>query len=127
VNNPRDQSVIKDAKRRDQMCLRCGKVKNLHGHHMHALADGGPDTVENIATLCGVCHRDWHLTAESCISFQDFLETPSSECLLFYAINGGADDITLGALKRLVPMQRIMNFGLKAKVDAGGRVIFGGR
>ncbi len=36
----------------------------LEVHHVLALADGGPDTVDNVAALCPNCHRACHLAME---------------------------------------------------------------
>lgn len=33
----------------------------LEVHHLRRLADGGPDTVDNVAALCPSCHREVHL------------------------------------------------------------------
>jgi len=30
-------------------------------HHIIPLADGGPDTLENVAALCPNCHRKMHV------------------------------------------------------------------
>jgi hypothetical protein len=32
----------------------------LEVHHLHRLADGGPDIVQNAAALCANCHRELH-------------------------------------------------------------------
>lgn len=39
---------------------------------MHALADGGPDTLENLITLCSLCHAGWH-RCEGWITFDLFM------------------------------------------------------
>lgn len=36
----------------------------LETHHVHRLADGGPDTVENTVALCPNCHREFHYGSE---------------------------------------------------------------
>lgn len=36
----------------------------LEVHHLHRLADGGPDLPENVAALCPNCHRAVHHAAE---------------------------------------------------------------
>ncbi len=33
----------------------------LEVHHLRRLADGGPDTVDNVAALCPCCHREVHV------------------------------------------------------------------
>lgn len=38
----------------------CGATHFIHYHHRVPKAEGGQDTVENIITLCGSCHRRWH-------------------------------------------------------------------
>lgn len=37
----------------------------LEVHHVHQLADGGADTVENTVALCPNCHRELHYGAEA--------------------------------------------------------------
>jgi len=32
----------------------------LEVHHVHRLADGGPDTIENAIAICPNCHREFH-------------------------------------------------------------------
>jgi 5-methylcytosine-specific restriction protein A len=36
----------------------------LEVHHLHRLADGGPDLPENVAALCPTCHRAVHHSVE---------------------------------------------------------------
>jgi len=44
----------------------------LEVHHLHRLADDGPDTPENVAALCPNCHRRAHLSRDRG-SFQQHL------------------------------------------------------
>jgi 5-methylcytosine-specific restriction protein A len=63
----RDPSVSEYAKLRAngicQLCNQPAPFKNLDGepyletHHIIQLANGGPDTIENVAALCPNCHR----------------------------------------------------------------------
>ena len=44
-------------------CRHCkGKLKSyeLHGHHLIHREYGGEDTLENVVTLCQICHKDYH-------------------------------------------------------------------
>lgn len=45
-------------------CTRCGRKGGrrvaLHAHHIVPLSRGGTNTLENLATLCDVCHRRVH-------------------------------------------------------------------
>lgn len=50
-------------------CERCKKPAPFTGldglpfletHHIHTLAEGGPDVVENVVALCPNCHRECH-------------------------------------------------------------------
>lgn len=63
----------------DGKCQYCGcdapfNDKNgkpyLEEHHVHRLADGGSDTIDNVVALCPNCHRKMHVLNE----FQDVLE-----------------------------------------------------
>jgi HNH endonuclease. len=65
----RDPAVV--AWVRDQAsgyCEACGEQGNetddgtlyLEVHHVLALADGGPDTVDNAVAICEVCHGKLH-------------------------------------------------------------------
>ena len=55
----------KAVKQRDQYrCTQCGwpdgskrRARNLHVHHAVPLLKGGDNSLENLATLCHVCHR----------------------------------------------------------------------
>ena len=42
--------------RRDGACVKCGSRFLLGAHHIVARAEGGPDTPENLETLCVRCH-----------------------------------------------------------------------
>ena len=41
-------------------CEDCAQASDLQVHHRVRLADGGSHTVENIAILCGLCHKVQH-------------------------------------------------------------------
>jgi 5-methylcytosine-specific restriction protein A len=67
----RDPLVAEYAKRKAKgMCQLCEKpapFNDRHGdpfletHHIIPLAEGGPDTIENVAALCPNCHRKTHV------------------------------------------------------------------
>jgi 5-methylcytosine-specific restriction endonuclease McrA len=42
--------------KRDGACVRCGSTFRLGAHHGAPRAEGGPDTPENLETLCVRCH-----------------------------------------------------------------------
>jgi len=57
--SPAWEKLRKEAYKRDNyMCQICG-VNNikLHAHHILPYRVGGPDTIENIITLCHKCHK----------------------------------------------------------------------
>lgn len=66
----RSKDVANHAKRRaNGYCELCGKeapfktksgVPYLEAHHIQPLAEGGPDTIYNVAALCPNCHRKMH-------------------------------------------------------------------
>lgn len=70
INYDRNQHVIEYAKRRaNGTCQLCGceaPFKNKSGepylevHHIKWLAQGGLDTIDNVAALCPNCHRKMH-------------------------------------------------------------------
>jgi len=43
-------------KRDGYKCVKCGSELGLECHHLIWLADGGPDTLDNVITLCSPCH-----------------------------------------------------------------------
>jgi len=50
-------------KERGGSCDRCGKKINIdeaRGHHIERHADGGQTTKDNLAILCGPCHKEVH-------------------------------------------------------------------
>jgi 5-methylcytosine-specific restriction enzyme A len=67
----RNQLVIEYAKRVAkgvcQLCDKPAPFTNLDGepyletHHIFPLAEGGPDTIENVIALCPNCHRKMHV------------------------------------------------------------------
>lgn len=68
------------------ICEACGskapfQTKNgpfLECHHVHRLADGGPDHPQNVVALCPNCHRRAHY-AKDAVSFNNFLKDLSLE------------------------------------------------
>lgn len=63
---------------RDGMrCRKCGRPDGLNAHHIIAEMDGGRCTPDNLITLCGHCHAEWHF-AESVtkIPFSTWLQAP---------------------------------------------------
>lgn len=70
VQFPRNGNISLAAKRRaGGLCQLCGKTPfcypngeaYLEVHHIIPLAEGGPDTLENVAALCPNCHRKMHV------------------------------------------------------------------
>jgi len=41
---------------RDGVCVSCGSTFLMSAHHITPRAEGGPDTPENLETLCVACH-----------------------------------------------------------------------
>lgn len=41
-------------------CRVCGAGGEIHRHHIVKRSQGGPDTLENVITLCPQCHTDVH-------------------------------------------------------------------
>lgn len=66
----RDQRVVDWVLVRSQgiceCCLKAAPFEALAGHpflevhHVHPLAEGGPDTIDNAVALCPNCHREVH-------------------------------------------------------------------
>lgn len=47
--------------RRDRWhCQFCGSIKNLEVHHQQSRSHSGPDTEENLITICVDCHLSIH-------------------------------------------------------------------
>lgn len=65
-------------KERDNMeCLKCGSSHDLHAHHIEGYTEHpeGRIDVNNGATLCGTCHREFHIRyGRSGFSREDFNE-----------------------------------------------------
>ena len=85
----RSEAIKKYARWRAQgLCEMCGSfapfcTKNdvpfLEVHHIHRLADDGPDLPENVAALCPNCHRELHLGAQSISLKEALLDTVSAK------------------------------------------------
>jgi 5-methylcytosine-specific restriction endonuclease McrA len=41
-------------------CQNCGSMSNLEVHHMRFRSHSGPDSAENLITLCMACHGKAH-------------------------------------------------------------------
>lgn len=58
-------SAHRDAQRGGRMrdlevCQICGSTDNVQGHHIFDLSLGGAANIDNIVTLCSVCHQKVH-------------------------------------------------------------------
>lgn len=77
-------------------CLRCGRGYHLECHHIIALQDGGPDSLENVAPLCHWCHKEWHSWADGFVEWQDFLKTDNQAIgmvLAQFTANGSFNEL----------------------------------
>lgn len=58
---PNWQRIRREALDRDgSRCRDCGKAGRLEVHHLRALLDGVSNALENLLTLCVVCHLARH-------------------------------------------------------------------
>lgn len=76
------QSVRRQVLARDQhRCRKCGRRKrSLELHHIIPVPKNGPDTVENLISLCSSCHREWEYGVYNCVEgvpFEEWLDLPS--------------------------------------------------
>ena len=56
MRRKRKSNLTAEAKKRDGwICQCCGRPDN-EGHHIHPLVYGSPDELNNVITLCGLCH-----------------------------------------------------------------------
>lgn len=67
------RSVYAEVAARDEHRCRCcarsgtygiGGEKALHRHHIEYRSKGGPDTAENLVTLCALCHALEHVARQ---------------------------------------------------------------
>ena len=55
------RKLSKQARQRDQgECTLCGSTNRVGAHHRIHRREGGPDTLENLISLCASCHRKAH-------------------------------------------------------------------
>ena len=47
-------------RRDDWRCQSCGAMSNLEVHHQEFRSHSGPDSEENLITLCSACHARVH-------------------------------------------------------------------
>lgn len=45
---------------RDGRCCVCGRMEGLDVHHIRTWAATGRDNMDEMVTLCRVCHSHWH-------------------------------------------------------------------
>lgn len=69
----RKQGLVRACVDRDGFCQRCCRGDRLCTHHVIPIADDGSDTLDNMITLCGACHNDWHMTYEGHVPFPEWL------------------------------------------------------
>lgn len=65
-------------------CRKCGAGDDLQAHHKHERSLGGPDTLENLITLCGSCHDEWTVLEppSAVMTFDAWLTIPPSRYLI---------------------------------------------
>jgi len=68
----RHSTLIQIAKARDcGTCQACGLfTPNTEGHHIHSIAEGGKDELNNIITLCTKCHKASPVDPSEFLQFQ---------------------------------------------------------
>jgi len=65
-------------------CQKCGRQDNINIHHIVAVSDGGNDEVDNLAVLCGGCHKEWHsLEMRTRHTFDFWLKFPPLNYILY--------------------------------------------
>jgi len=74
-------------KERDRdACQKCGRRYALNIHHITRLMDGGTDDIDNLATLCGPCHNEWHIMditlSPKFFSYAQWLTVPPAAVLV---------------------------------------------
>lgn len=58
---PLTQKTRKAVYQRDNYhCRSCNNTQGLHPHHIKFASAGGEDTMENLVTVCWLCHRAIH-------------------------------------------------------------------
>jgi 5-methylcytosine-specific restriction endonuclease McrA len=57
INDKLRHSVLE---RDGYKCVKCSSTENLHAHHKTHRSDGGEDALENLTTLCELCHAEEH-------------------------------------------------------------------
>lgn len=84
------------AKKRDSyLCQKCGRKDGLQGHHLSSWWEMGlateeackeaSNTIDNIITLCSVCHTEWHSYEKgSKQPFKEWLKEPTLLNLLAF-------------------------------------------
>ena len=90
--------LARGVKRRDaHQCQVCGDSAGdpycvLHAHHLLPRAKGGPDTLDNLITLCDLCHavvtRRWHKPwfGSAAVQCRQTLEEASAEYQNYLAL-----------------------------------------
>lgn len=55
-----EETRINVLKRDKEKCVICGNNSRLHIHHKIPVSDGGTDDLDNLETLCDLCHAEKH-------------------------------------------------------------------
>ena len=98
-NSPVWRKLSRAAKERDKyQCQVCGDRPgdpycHVHAHHRVPRSEGGPDTLENLVTLCDLCHavvtKRWHKPwfAEGATWGRDMLDQAREVYLWFLSVD----------------------------------------
>lgn len=82
---PRKEALQRDGRR----CRRCFTTEGLEVHHVKPLCDGGTHDLDNLLTLCIMCHREWDLV-DGMVGFNDFLDLPPVRLVAAMLLGGSA-------------------------------------
>lgn len=67
-------------------CQKCGRRDGLQVHHIVNVIDGGTNDLENLATLCSLCHNEWHLVLGVHIPWDRWLKLPPASIVLRWLV-----------------------------------------
>lgn len=85
--NPRPHDAWRAARcatfeRDGHRCRKCGSPSGLEAHHIKERGDGGGDAIENLVTLCALCHDEWTWCEPATVLFEVWLSIPPARILV---------------------------------------------
>lgn len=95
-------------------CRKCSSGTGLEAHHRKERVNGGLDELDNLITLCSLCHDEWTYLEPPAhlLSFDAWLTVPPAQVLAIVFAKPWPEDVSAAEYQRAIAtMARILAGG----------------